>query len=125
MEDTDLDRKEEIYEALNGHLQEEVFIGNRKVEDAFQEFGPCDILYRQIYIAKMRLNRKMHTVDDADVELIIQNMFSIAKILEMKMFDYGQQAAQKGNEEETEFCTKRSEWSGDGKIVFIENKGGM
>ncbi|MBR1742649.1 MAG: hypothetical protein IJ733_12445, partial [Lachnospiraceae bacterium] len=61
------------------------------------------------YIAKMRLNRKMHTVDDADVELIIQNMFSIAKILGMKMFDYGQQAAQKGNgEEQTEFCTRQS-----------------
>ena len=48
-------------------------------------------LYEEVYEAKQRISQKLHKAgeEDADVELIINHMFDICRIVSTKMFEYG------------------------------------
>ena len=45
----------------------------------------------EVYEAKQRISQKLHKAgeEDADVELIINHMFDICRIVSTKMFEYG------------------------------------
>ena len=45
----------------------------------------------EVYEAKQRISQKLHKAgeEDADVELIINHMFDICRIVSAKMFEYG------------------------------------
>lgn len=83
--------KEKVYDLMNGSLvleTEEKEIAALVVN----EFGNgmlCERLYREVYEAKCRLCERLNVAEDADVELIIDNLLDIGQILAMKMYDYG------------------------------------
>jgi hypothetical protein len=49
------------------------------------------VLYQEVYDANRRLCSRLGVDEDRDIENLISNMQEIAKILAMKMFDYGMQ----------------------------------
>lgn len=66
---------------------------NITIEDEFSEGRECEKLYERVYAAKARLAERLNSDDDSDVEEIVDCMSSIARILSLKMFDYGREAA--------------------------------
>ena len=83
--------KEQIYEAVNGAYvnAEDYVVAGVQVEDEFAEGKDCNKLYAEVFNAKMRLNERLGTDEDKDVEIIIDSMYSIVREISMKMFDYG------------------------------------
>ena len=83
--------KEKIYDLMTGTL----VLDEVEKEDAelvADEFGkgmPCERLYHEVYEAKCRLCDRLDVTEDEDVELIIDNLLQIGKILSMKMYEYG------------------------------------
>lgn len=86
-----MDYKEKIYQIMNGQLTEieSLQIGDFLVEDEFADGKECNELYEEVYEANRRLCSRLKTEEDRDVELIINNMFKIARNLAMKMYDCG------------------------------------
>lgn len=79
---------ENVFDTLTGSLCEEYTIPG--VENAFAPGGDCDRLYRQVYEANCRLCDRLGKNDgDPDVELIINNLLQINRILSLKMYHYG------------------------------------
>lgn len=83
--------REQIYNQMNGMYVEECIPEDVKgiVQDEFTDGSACDTAYKMVYEAKQRLNDRLGTDEDKDIEIIIDNMFQICKQLSMKMFDYG------------------------------------
>ena len=82
--------KDMIYDALNGQICDEYIVGNGVLlKNLFGEGSECDELYEEAYAAKMRLNQRLGTEDDSDVECIFRNMGRVMHIIAMGMFDYG------------------------------------
>lgn len=69
-----------------------------KIQDEFSKDSECDRLYGEIYEAKQYISQKLHKSgeesgeEDPDVELIINHMFDICRIISIKMFEYGAKA---------------------------------
>ena len=76
-----------IYDLLTG----ERFPGvnDPVVENMFAEGRTCEELYNQVYEANLRLCERLGVQEDADVELIINSLLRISKLLGRKMFQYG------------------------------------
>ena len=47
-------------------------------------------LYKEVYNAKENICKKLDVSEDCDVETIIDNLLAIAKILSLKMYEYGE-----------------------------------
>ena len=84
-------RKQLIYELMNGYYDKDKveFLESQIVEDEFEEGRPCADLYKQVYEANRRLCERLGVEEDKDVEMIINCMNEISRILAMKMYDYG------------------------------------
>ncbi|MCD8188886.1 MAG: hypothetical protein LUD78_01465 [Clostridiales bacterium] len=59
------------------------------MEDEFRLGRPCGEWYNAAYEAANRLNQRLGTQEDADVDCIIQMMLYISRRLSLKLFDYG------------------------------------
>ena len=81
-----MDIADAIYDLLMGETE---IIGNTQVENMFTEGQPCDELYNQVYEANLRLCERLGVQEDADIELIIDCLMRISRILGQKMFHYG------------------------------------
>ena len=84
----DMSFVEDVYETLQGETKPGFMVPG--VENAFDEGEPCDLLYKEVYAAQRRLEKRLQ-VDpyDADVEKIITALMDIQKILCFKMYEYG------------------------------------
>ena len=89
-------QKEIIYQVMNGYVDLRLVSlpKNLAVADEFSDGKECGRLYERVYAAKNRLAEKIGEGENADVEEIIGCMCKIAKILAMKMYDYGMAAEQ-------------------------------
>ena len=76
-----------IYELLTGECTPTA--NDPIVENMFAEGRTCDELYSNVYEANLRLCERLGVQEDADVELIIDAMMRISKLLGRKMFLYG------------------------------------
>ena len=80
---------ENVYQTLTDGLVEYYRIPD--VENAFAAGLECAMLYAEIYRANDRLCAKLGQTDsDPDVELIINNLLEINRLLCLKMYAYGQ-----------------------------------
>ena len=76
-----------VYDLLSGErLPTE---GDPIVENMFAEGRTCEELYNDVYDANLRLCERLGVQEDADVELIINNLLRISRLLGTKMFHYG------------------------------------
>lgn len=84
-------KKELLYEMMNGFLISEMIPKEEGalVEDEFAEGKECCRLYEEVYGAKLRLCERLGANEDKDVEIIISSMEEIARLLSLKMYDYG------------------------------------
>lgn len=84
-------QKELIYEKMNGFLKDEIFLIPKKIaiEDEFAEGKECFHLYEKAYLAKQNLCRRLGEDEDKDIEILISSMENIARLLSLKMYEYG------------------------------------
>jgi hypothetical protein len=84
-------KKELLYEMANGFLIDEMVPveGGAIVEDEFAEGSECCGLYEDVYRAKLSLCERLGENEDRDVETIIGSMERIARLLALKMYEYG------------------------------------
>ena len=76
---------ETVYLSLLGELTEPTpGIGN-----AFAPGQDCEKLYRQIFDAKCRLCDRLQEDENPDLECIINNFFSINRIMCLQMYRFG------------------------------------
>lgn len=82
--------KEQIYNQMNGVYSPENIPEKVKniVADEFEEGRPCALAYERVFQAKSRLNERLRSDEDHDIECIIDSMFEICRHLSMKMYDY-------------------------------------
>ena len=101
-----MDYKEMVYDFMNGQLTDTgtLKIGDIFVENEFADGKECNELYEKVYEAKRRICDRLKADEDADVEIIVGNMFAIARILSMKMYDYGAAAAKHGYVSQDSTC---------------------
>lgn len=87
-------QKEIIYQVMNGYVDLRMVSlpKNWTVVDEFSDGRECGRLYERVYAAKKRLAEKTGESENADVEEIIGCMCRIARVLAMKMYDYGMEA---------------------------------
>ena len=88
-------QKEQIYDKMNGFLTEETLsVPERTViEDEFAEGKECCLLYEGVYKAGRNRCERLGEDEDSDVEAILNGMERIARLLSMKMYEYGRQEA--------------------------------
>ena len=90
-------QKELIYEQMNGFLEEDTSLIPKEItiEDEFAEGKECSQLYEKAYHAKQNLCKKLGKEEDNDIEILISSMENIARLLSMKMYEYGKNEHQK------------------------------
>ena len=76
-----------IYDLLTGETMPQ--IGDPIVENMFADGRTCEQLYSQVYEANLRLCERLGVQEDQDVELMINNLLQISRLLGKKMFAYG------------------------------------
>lgn len=88
-------QKEQIYDKMNGFLTEETLSvpEGTVIEDEFAEGKECGLLYEGVYKAGRNLCERLGEDEDSDVEAILNGMERIARLLSMKMYEYGRQEA--------------------------------
>ena len=59
------------------------------VENMFADGRTCEELYAAVYEANLRLCERLGVQEDPDVELIINSLLRISRLLSLKMFQYG------------------------------------
>ncbi len=84
-------QKEQIFDKMNGFLAEGSFSlpGQAAIEDEFAEGKECCLLYEGVYRAGRNLCERLGEDEDEDVETIISGMEKIARVLAMRMYEYG------------------------------------
>ena len=84
-------RKQLIYELMTGlyDLEQVQFPESKLVENEYEDWKPCSELYSRVYDANVRLCERLGVEEDTDVNIIIDSMNEITRILVMKMYDYG------------------------------------
>lgn len=87
-------RKEMIYDKMNGFLAEELASMPEwdAIEDEFAEGKECCRIYEDVYQAKQSLCARLGKAEDRDVEVILSGMERIARLLSMRMYEYGAHA---------------------------------
>ena len=90
-------QKELIYDKMNGFLAEGMFsmpegIG---IEDEFAEGKECCLLYEGVYQAGRNLCERLgeDEDEDEDVEIILNGMERITRLVSLKMYEYGRREA--------------------------------
>ena len=88
-------QKEQIYDKMNGFLTEATLSvpEGTVIEDEFAEGKECCLLYEGVYKAGRNLCERLGEDEDSDVEAILSGMERIARLLSMKMYEYGRQEA--------------------------------
>ena len=83
--------KEQIFDKMNGFLTEGLLslLEPCAIEDEFAEGKECCLLYEVIYRAERNLCERFGEDENEDVETILNSMEKIARILAMKMYEYG------------------------------------
>lgn len=76
---------ENIYLSLLGELNQPL----PDIPNAFAPGQPCEMLYRQVYSAKYRLNERLGTDEDPDVECIPDCFWDITRELCTQMYHLG------------------------------------
>ena len=86
-----MDREEQIYGLMTDtfDLTNNPELQMHEIENEFASGAPCEVQYAVVFDAKCRLETRLGTEDDADVNLIIDSMMDIARHLALKMYDYG------------------------------------
>lgn len=86
-----MDQLDKLFQSIYGDLNGAYISPTAPfpVEDAFAERTPCNVLYREVFDCKVRLNDRLNEDEDPDIEKIIDNLLEIAEILSKKMFEYG------------------------------------
>lgn len=84
-------QKEHIFEKMNGFLAEGPLSlpEQADIEDEFSEGKECCLLYEGVYQAERNLCERLGEDEDEDVEAILNGMERIARVLAMKMYEYG------------------------------------
>lgn len=82
---------ENVYEAVLGAYADEAdyVIQNVQIKNEFVEGQPSSEAYKRVYEANRRLCERLGVDEDPDVEMIIDGMFEITRIVGEKMFEYG------------------------------------
>lgn len=88
-------QKEQIYDMMNGFLVEGALSMPEGIviEDEFAEGKECCLLYEGVYQAKQNLCERLGEDEDRDVEAILSGMERIARLLSLKMYEYGRREA--------------------------------
>ena len=76
-----------VYDLLTG--EEVPVAGLPVVENMFADGRTCEELYTVVYEANLRLCERLGMQEDPDVELIINSLLRISRLLGLKMFQYG------------------------------------
>jgi len=76
---------------MNGFLTEGIVSMSEGIEiqDEFAEGKECCLLYEGVYRAGRNLCERLGEDEDEDVETIISGMERIARVLAMRMYEYG------------------------------------
>ncbi len=90
--------KEQIFEKMNGFLAEGMLSlpEQAAVEDEFAEGKECCLLYEGVYRARKNLCERLGGDEDEDVETILNGMERIARVLALKMYEYGRYGYETG-----------------------------
>ena len=82
---------ENVYEAVCGEYADEAdyVIQNVRIQNEFEEGKTCSEAYKRVYEANRRLCERLGVDEDPDVEMIIDSMFTITRVVGEKMFEYG------------------------------------
>ena len=78
---------DKIYDLLTGECSPTA--NDPIVENMFADGRTCEELYNSVYEANLRLCERLGVQEDTDVELIINSLLRISKLLGQKMFLYG------------------------------------
>lgn len=79
---------DDIYYTLCGDVLEEYAVPG--IENVFAEGAVCDVLYTELQEAYERLRHRLGVDDeDEDIEVIINNLMDIQRILCERMYSYG------------------------------------
>lgn len=79
---------EDVYQTLIGVMVEGYCIPG--IENLFTEGSECESAYDEMLEAYGRLRDRLGIVDeDADVEIIINSLLKIQRLVAVKMFEYG------------------------------------
>ena len=88
-------QKEQIYDKMNGFLAEGMISAPEGIgiDDEFAEGKECCMLYEGVYQARRNLCERLGEDEDSDVEIILSGMERIARLLSLKMYEYGRREA--------------------------------
>lgn len=88
-------QKEQIYDKMNGFLAEGMISAPEgiAIDDEFAEGKECCMLYEGVYQARRNLCERLGEDEDSDVEIILSGMERIARLLSLKMYEYGRREA--------------------------------
>lgn len=86
-----MSKQEKIYELVNGYFTEEVpaKVDGIHIENEFKGGSECSNLYEEVYALKAKINDRLSTDEDEDLEHLIDCMESINRIIALKMYTYG------------------------------------
>ena len=90
MEDETMDtvKIESIYLTLIGQMEEAFCVAG--VENLFEEGSECERAYSEMLEAYACLRNRLGVEnEDADVEMIINSLLKIERLVAIKMFEYG------------------------------------
>ena len=88
-------QKELIYDKMNGFLTDGLpsLAEGTVVEDEFAEGKECCLLYESVYQAGRNLCERLGEDEDSDVEIILNGMERINRLVSLKMYEYGRHEA--------------------------------
>ena len=88
-------QKELIYDKMNGFLTDGLpsLAEGTVVEDEFAEGKECCLLYEGVYQAGRNLCERLGEDEDSDVEIILNGMERITRLVSLKMYEYGRREA--------------------------------
>ena len=88
-------QKELIYDKMNGFLAEgsHSLPEQADIEDEFAEGKECCLLYEGVYQAGRNLCERLGEDEDSDVEIILNGMERINRLVSLKMYEYGRREA--------------------------------
>lgn len=83
--------REWIYDAVNGQLAEgeDYTHAGIVITNEFKKGSECDRLYEEVCQLRKKLCARYRTSQMEELEVIIDDMSEIARIVGLKMYDYG------------------------------------
>lgn len=88
---------EMIYNIINGFYDENTAVlpETVKLEEVFAPGSECGILADRIFEMKQSICTKLGVEEDAELEMIFDDMEKIMKIVSLKMYEYGKVCREK------------------------------